>query len=452
MYSRRSREKFGGGSYDPSGWVPSKGRADFIPTLCKTRPQHAYLKAKARNSRHLRISSILSNLPSWKSSCTLLISKMLIFLHILTTLLALACFRGIGARYNGFRHEAVDASNKNYKRLDPVFVNCNITEQCPTPTRSIYSLVFPSPDASAVEVTAQSQVITTFLPEMTWCVGPPVGLVPASVPPYLNQSTEYKTTIGGTGYCETVYVPTETTVCATTLTGIASKVTVSECDQEITFSSECGFTLQTPTPVTTNSSLITPAPTVKRMMTYWLAPWQSLTAGDTPSDVDIKICTLGDDENMECIRYQEVWEVVVITNTITTSRDVQLTTTVTGPGTLIIETMQAYITDTVETVDLSTTLLLQTEIETESTSKRKKLTTRLIGGNEPIPSTLYLTKHLKYRTSEYVISSQFHRRALISHRPELTTTVRMTSVVHIIGTITQTRARPLPTLLEMLDF
>jgi hypothetical protein len=135
------------------------------------------------------------------------------------------------------------------------------------------------------------------------------------------------------------------------------------------------------------------------MMTYWLAPWQSLTAGTAPSDVDIKICTVQEDESLECIRYQEVWEVFVVTKTVTTQREVQLTTTVTGPGTLIVETLNAVITDTVETIDLSTTLLLETEIETESISKGKKLVTKPNEPSEAATSTLYITKHVKYKTT-----------------------------------------------------
>ncbi|KAJ4286321.1 hypothetical protein N0V90_013355 [Kalmusia sp. IMI 367209] len=342
---------------------------------------------------------------------------MPMFPHILTTLLAIARFRGITARYNagGFRHEAVDASNKHHeRRLDPIIVNQTVTEQCQAPTRSIYSLIYPSPDASAVEITAQSQVVTSYLPEMTWCVAPPIGFIPVSTAPYLN-STSYEVIAAGTGRCETVYVPTETTVCATTLTGIASKITVSDCDQEITFSSECGFTLETPTPVATNFSLITPAPTVKRMMTYWIAPWQSLTAGDTPSDVDIKICTVEKDDSLECIRYQEVWEVVVVTKTFTTYREVQLTTTVTGPGTLIVETMEAYITDTIETIDLSTTLLLQTETKSESTSRGKKLVTRPNGISGQANSTLYITKHLKYKTANFTLVDSVFAPAANTH-------------------------------------
>ncbi|KAF1966906.1 hypothetical protein BU23DRAFT_661020 [Bimuria novae-zelandiae CBS 107.79] len=156
------------------------------------------------------------------------------FPHILTILLTIGRFRGITARNNGFRHEAVDASKQYEKRLDNdhnASLNYTFTEQCSAPTRSIYGLLYPSPNATAVEITMQSQVITSYLPEMTWCVGPPIAFQPISTnAPYLNRSIEYEIISAGTGRCETVYVPTETTVCTTIFTRIASKITVSECD------------------------------------------------------------------------------------------------------------------------------------------------------------------------------------------------------------------------------
>jgi hypothetical protein len=269
------------------------------------------------------------------------------------------------------------------------------TQQCPTPssTRTIYSIVFPSPDAAPIEVTAQSQVLTSYIPEMTWCVAPPLQYLPISGAPYLNATTNHTTTVTGTGSCETVYAPLETTVCATTLTGLASKVTITDCSQEVTFSTECGFTLETPTPTKgNNTSMITPAPTVRQIFTYYVAPWQSMTAGETPSDVDVKICKVLDNGDLECSRFQEVWEVVVVTSTLTTTHPIAFTATVSGPGTLIVETLQAIVTDTITTLGLSTTLLLETEIETESTSTRRKTsasgTSTVNGGT----STLFLTK------------------------------------------------------------
>lgn len=269
------------------------------------------------------------------------------------------------------------------------------TQQCPTPSsaRTIYSIVFPSPDAAPIEVTAQSQVLTSYIPEMTWCVAPPVQYIPISGAPYLNATANHTTTVTGTGSCETVYAPLETTVCATTLTGLASKVTITDCNQEVTFSTECGFTLETPTPTKGNSSsMITPALTVRQIFTYYVAPWQSMTAGKTPSDVDVKICKVLDNGDLECSRYQEVWEVVVVTSTLTTTHPIAFTATVSGPGTLIVETLQAIVTDMITTLGLSTTLLLETEVETETTSTRRKTsatdTSTINGGT----STLLLTK------------------------------------------------------------
>lgn len=269
-----------------------------------------------------------------------------------------------------------------------------ITEQCPAanPSSTIYSIVFPSPDASPIEVTAQSQVLTSYVPEMTWCVGAPIALVALTGASYLNATTtNYTTVIGETGSCETVYAPVTTTVCATTLTGLGSKIPITECDQEVTFSTKCGFTLETPTPITTGDSLVTPAPSVKRMFTYWLAPWQSLTAGDTPSDVDVKICTVLDNGDFECIHYQEVWEVIFVTRTLTTTRSAGMTATVSGPGTLIIETLQQIITDTIGIIDLSTTLLLETKIETESSSTGRKSPKASDGRGDAV-STVLLPK------------------------------------------------------------
>jgi hypothetical protein len=86
------------------------------------------------------------------------------------------------------------------------------TEICltPTSTRSIYSIIFPSPDASPIEITAQSTFVTSFFPEMTWCLAPPIAILPVTGSPYANGTANYTTTIKGTGSCETMYAPIET--------------------------------------------------------------------------------------------------------------------------------------------------------------------------------------------------------------------------------------------------
>jgi hypothetical protein len=266
------------------------------------------------------------------------------------------------------------------------------------PPVSTLTVIYPSSDAAPIEVTSISQVITSFIPEATFCVGPALYFSSIAGGPFFNGSANVTQYISGTGSCDVQYSTTTKTICATTLTGLASKVTVSECDQEITFSTECGYSLETstPTPATTNASaLITPAPTVRRLMTYWLAPWQSLTAGDAPSDVDVKVCTVLDDGDMRCQRYQEVWEVVVVTSTVTTSFPVTFSRTVSGPGALIFDSSTSYINSTTEFVSLSKTLRLDTEvtIESTSTSRRPSTTVQL---TEQYTSTLTITRHLEH--------------------------------------------------------
>ncbi|KAF2844994.1 hypothetical protein T440DRAFT_502758 [Plenodomus tracheiphilus IPT5] len=355
----------------------------------------------------------------------------------------------------------------NYTTPEPVYTteSVYITEyapgSCPAPTttRSIYSIIVPSPGASPIEITAQSQIVTSYIPEMTWCVAPAMALWPiTNGPPYLNSSTtEYSTSYEGTGSCETIFAPVQTTVCATTLTGLGSKISVTDCQQQVTFSTECGFTLETPMPssVTTGfPSLITPAPNVRRLFTYWLAPWQALTAGNTPSDVDVKICTEQDDGTQKCVRYQEVWEVVVVTSTRTTERTVQVSTTVSGPGTLMLETMTSTVIDTIESIDLSTVLLLETEVETESISSGRKPTST-VRSTQEITTTVYITKKLKHvssSTAEPTPQSSIELNTEPSLEPTSTVWVTSTSTLRVTGTNTMGRLRPEPRMADFVPY
>lgn len=274
------------------------------------------------------------------------------------------------------------------------------TLSLPPPPVSTLTVIYPSSDAAPVEVTSVSQVVTSFIPEATFCVGPALYFSSIVGAPFYNGSANVTQYISGTSSCDIEYSTTTKTICATTLTGLASKVTVSECDQEITFSSECGYSLETPTPTpatTSASALITPAPTVRRLMTYWLAPWQSLTAGDAPSDVDVKVCKVLDDGNMQCQRYQEVWEVVVVTSTVTTSYPVTFSRTLAGPGALIFDSSTSYINSTTEFISLSKTLRLETEVTVESTSSQR--ITSKVQLTQQQTSTVTITRHLEHVSS-----------------------------------------------------
>lgn len=270
----------------------------------------------------------------------------------------------------------------------------------PPPPVSTLTVIYPSSDAAPVEVTSISQVVTSYIPEATWCLGPALYFSSIAGGPFFNGSSNITSYESGTSSCGVQYSTTTKTICATTLTGLASKITVSECDQEITFSSECGYSLETPTPTpaTTNfSALITPAPTVRRLMTYWLAPWQSLTAGTAPSDVDVKVCKILDDGRLKCQRYQEVWEVVVVTSTLTTSVPVTFSRTLAGPGRLEFDSSTSYINSTTTFVNLSTTLRLETQVEVESTSTVTRSSVAAVPSSTQQPaSTVTITRHLEH--------------------------------------------------------
>lgn len=296
---------------------------------------------------------------------------------------------------------SIPATTVNFTITESFTTTETTTLPSPPSPVSTLTVIYPSSDAAPVEVTSMSQVVTSYIPEATFCVGPALYFSSIAGGPFFNGSANITQYISGSSNCDVEYSTTTKTICATTLTGLASKVTVSECDQEITFSSECGYSLETPTPTpatTSLSPLITPAPTVRRLMTYWLAPWQSLTAGDAPSDVDVKVCTVLDDSNMKCQRYQEVWEVVVITSTVSTSYPVTFSRTVSGPGALIFDSSTSYINSTTEFISLSKTLRLDTEITIESTST-SRLSSSTIQLTEQYTSTLTITRHLEHVAS-----------------------------------------------------
>jgi|TARA_R110002003_G_scaffold242_8_gene17297 hypothetical protein len=58
-----------------------------------------------------------------------------------------------------------------------------------------------------------------------------------------------------------------------------------------------------------------------------------------------------------------------------------------------------FVIDTIETVDLSTTLLLETEIETESTSRERKSSSALSENVDDAVSTLFITKTVRHKST-----------------------------------------------------
>ncbi|KAF2805325.1 uncharacterized protein BDZ99DRAFT_117846 [Mytilinidion resinicola] len=224
---------------------------------------------------------------------------------------------------------------------------------------------------------------------MTMCVGPLVGLVPitTAAPPYQNYSTAYGTTVAGNSSCSTYYRATSTSVCATTLTA-------------------------------NGTAAVAPAPSVVTKITYHLAPWQALLVGDTPNEVGSKVCTVKNNDTLECIHYEEVWEVQPATIQTTRTSYVDLTTTVTGPGRFMIETLHMDITQTETIVTVSTKMLLASDMEVETIIKSTKTSSTKLPD-----TTIYITKSVKHAPT----------------KTNATTTVHETRITTVVLTTTLTR-------------
>lgn len=280
----------------------------------------------------------------------------------------------------------------------------------------VLTYITPSPGASPIAVTKQSQLVGSFVPEFTLCELPPIAFYNITWPPtsaratgapYQNYSIS-ESIPSGNGTCTTVYSPTMTMVCATTLTALADKYTVSQCHEDLTFSTAYGAVIVTPTPyapvpspafpnntaaagVMPNStvafgtglvrraatgnagSTITPGPSIETLTTYYLAPWQELTAGTAPRDIDLKVCrTFAQNDTTECIREYQVWSTSLITKTATSVVSVNISTTIHGRSQLLVENFVANVTELLTTFSMSTTIDLeyQTEFTTTHSATR----------------------------------------------------------------------------------
>lgn len=274
-----------------------------------------------------------------------------------------------GAVQPRFKHEAVPIFHR--RQIPGPFAESSTTETSAT----VLTYVTPSPSASPIPITSQSQVVESYVPIVTFCAQPPLAYISGSFtntassgPPYLNYSVS---TPSGSGACETSYSPTQTPICATTLTALASKATITACDQNVTFSTDYGYTIDATANGTSTNATVTPTPSVRTITTYYLAPWQDLAAtpGVPPQDVDKKICTTFANGTRTCVVEYEEWHVVIATITTTTTSHVDVTATYPGPGQILVHTAHWDVTDTITTFALNTTMELESYTETESISQ-----------------------------------------------------------------------------------
>ncbi|EME38805.1 hypothetical protein DOTSEDRAFT_75516 [Dothistroma septosporum NZE10] len=303
------------------------------------------------------------------------------FVHSFTMLATASFAFQVEARHvlSPYKHEAFRLNRRQGGPLVPASSEPS-TVAATTPPPPILTYVTPSPGASLIAVTEQSQIVDSFVPQFTLCDLPPQAVYSVTpLPSITTMSTpwrNYSVSIPpGNGTCTTIYSPTQTMICATTLTGLVTKYTVSECAQDITFSTEYGAVLASPT-VTVNytsgasgSALITPAPTLQQLTTYYVAPWEAVTAGTAPEEVTLKVCATYANGTEECIRQYEVWHTSLITQVATTTTSVNISTTIHGLSQLIVETFVANVTAQVTTFSMATNMELEYQTQIETTAR-----------------------------------------------------------------------------------
>ncbi|GAB7356005.1 hypothetical protein MBLNU459_g6629t1 [Dothideomycetes sp. NU459] len=284
-----------------------------------------------------------------------------------------------------FRHEAAEIMQRQAERP---FWSPPAAQISQTQSGEILTFITPSPGATPVAISAQSQLVTSYVPQYTLCELPPLAevlitaapIATSTTAPYSNYTVS---TPPGNGTCTTIYSPTETMVCATVLSGIATRYTVTDCAQDMTFSSAYGYVLATPSPTGPNatnvtgssSALTTPAPTIQTLTTYYLAPWQQLTTAGPPGTVDVKVCTTdARNGSAKCVLEYYAWQTTLLTLTMSTVTRIDLTTTVAGPSQLLVETFVANVTELLTTFSLSTTMALQYTLLTETGSMVPRFT------------------------------------------------------------------------------
>lgn len=163
-----------------------------------------------------------------------------------------------------------------------------------------YSFSVPSVQIIEPTVTSQGMIVSSVIPIYEVCN------MPGS----------------NTTSCSTVFETITTDYCSAVLTYAFTQTTITDCAQSITFSTDSGFSLVTTTPPTATTAVIqnakrqvmppisspTPITYVQSIVSYYIAPWQSLAA-NTPANVTLRVCSYDYIGEETCNDIQEIWVV-----------------------------------------------------------------------------------------------------------------------------------------------
>ncbi|KAI9662099.1 MAG: hypothetical protein M1831_002795 [Alyxoria varia] len=271
---------------------------------------------------------------------------------------------GLQGRYwvpNNYTNNYTNVSNPNY--AGPT------ASRWPSfPTPSYLNHTYPQPTGGSRLGTA---------PALPW-----TRTAPGPIPTGNSTNATTAPSVSLSDGCRTVYSSTQTTVCATTVTGLATRIPITDCDQLITFSTQYGYVQSVPQGISDVATLPSSAqPAVQTLTTYWEARWQELSGGN-PEHITQKVCSTpvpyyqpGGMPNVDPYtggeRCVDIWQALrtststYITSTTTTF---DFTTTIPGPSELIIQHYHVTVTGEETDLKLSSSMVLQYSTEAVVTS------------------------------------------------------------------------------------
>lgn len=259
---------------------------------------------------------------------------------------------------------------------------------------SILFYVTPSPSATPIPITSQGETITSYVLQNEYCLLPPLAFSNTTVAePSMTFTTYSISTPIGTGECFPTYSPTITPVCSTTLGGLGTWQIITNCSQEITFSTVYGSIMDT---TAISSGTVTPSLYTRTLTTYYVAPWQDFTATPSPptppQDVAVKVCSIYSNGTRICIERIEVWLVSTYTTVSTMVVPVDFTATFTEPGTLLIGTFSTLFTMNETVVSTSTKAVILYDIEAITTITLNMTAGNMASGQSTSTSTVTTTQ------------------------------------------------------------
>lgn len=304
---------------------------------------------------------------------------------------------------------------RHHRRAAPAALhrrNGNPTVATATSTMDILTIITPSPSATPVTITEQGQIVTMYEPQVTICsiyTNGSTSLEKLPIAP--SMSTQLSSSIDSN--CTTIYNSYTTSICHATLTGLASKVIVSECAQQVTFSKDYGAAIVTPSPKLEGPRMITPAPSIQMISTYYAAPWTDLTSGRTPSKVRVAACSASgiNESATTCTEWDEVWSASTMFRVMETTTAINFSSVVTGPVNIMYGTQMLNVSGT-------TTLQLSTYLTTSS--NLSVVTT--------VRSTVSTPKVTKEYTSATPTSEEARSTKTITDEVTVTRRVRLATV------------------------